>query len=110
MPILRFPARALKTPGIRIASSRAVHETNTGPSHSISDARVLSSFFPMPSQMKVRVLRVPPSRVLEGIDLRPYKLQEGNVYDLEPQVATVLILWKYAEPVNRPRRRKKGRK
>ena len=49
--------------------------------------------------MKVRVLRVPPSRALEGIDLRPYKLREGNVYDLEPQVAKVLILWKYAERV-----------
>jgi hypothetical protein len=49
--------------------------------------------------VKVRLLRVPPSRALEGIDLRPYKLREGNVYDLEPQVATVLIVWKYAERV-----------
>ena len=61
--------------------------------------------------MKVRVLRVPPSRALEGIDLRPYKFQEGTVYDLEPRVAKVLILWKYAERVtdtaDRPKRRKK---
>jgi len=64
----------------------------------------------MRSQMKVRVLRVPPSRILEGIDLRPYKLQEGNVYELEPQVATVLILWKYAELVNRPRGGRKPKK
>ena len=53
--------------------------------------------------MKVRVLRVPPSRALEGIDLLPYKLKEGNVYDLEPQVAKVLLVWKYVERVRRPR-------
>jgi hypothetical protein len=56
--------------------------------------------------MKVRVLRVPPSRALEGIDLRPYKLKEGNVYDLEPQVAQVLLVWKYAERVGGRSRRK----
>jgi hypothetical protein len=59
--------------------------------------------------MKVRVLRVPPSRALEGIDLRPFTFREGNVYDLEPRVAKVLILWKYAEPVRNtpaPRKRK----
>jgi hypothetical protein len=64
----------------------------------------------MRSQMKVRVLRVPPSLVLEGIDLRPYKLQEGNLYELEPQVAKVLIVWEYAERVDRPRGRKKPKK
>jgi len=53
--------------------------------------------------MKVRVLRVPPSRALEGVDLRPYKFQEGHVYDLDPRVAKVLILWKYAEPVRATR-------
>jgi hypothetical protein len=52
------------------------------------------------------MLRVPPSLALEGVDLRPYKLQEGNVYDLEPQVAKVLLVWKYAERVSRPRSRK----
>jgi len=57
--------------------------------------------------MKVRVLRVPPSRALEGIDLRPYKLREGDVYDLEPQVAKVLLVWEYAERVSRPGSRKK---
>ena len=56
--------------------------------------------------MKVRVLRVPPSLALEGIDLRPYKLQEGNIYDLEPQVAKVLLVWKYVERVGRARSRK----
>ena len=49
--------------------------------------------------VRVRVLKVPPSLALEGIDLRPYKLREGNVYDLEPQVAKVLIVWKYAQRV-----------
>jgi hypothetical protein len=53
--------------------------------------------------MKVRVLKVPPSLALEGIDLRPYKLREGNIYDLEPQVAKVLLVWKYVERVRRPR-------
>jgi hypothetical protein len=57
--------------------------------------------------MKVRLLRVPPSRALEGIDLRPYKLREGNVYDLEPQVAKVLLVWKYAERISPGRGRKK---
>jgi hypothetical protein len=60
---------------------------------------VLDDFSIRLNPVKVRVLRVPPSRALEGIDLRPYKLQEGNVYDLEPQVAKVLIVWKYAERV-----------
>ena len=62
------------------------------------------------SPVKVRVLRVPPSRALEGIDLRPYKLREGNVYDLEPQVAQVLIVWKYAERVADARGSKKPKK
>ena len=57
--------------------------------------------------MKVRVLRVPPSRALEGIDLRPYKLKEGHVYDLEPEVAKVLLVWKYVERVGGSRSRKK---
>jgi len=64
----------------------------------------------MRSHMKVRVLRVPPSRALEGIDLRPYKLQKGNVYELEPQVAKVLIVWKYAEPVSGPGGRTKPKR
>ena len=63
----------------------------------------------MRSQMRVRVLRVPPSRELEGIDLRPYQFQEGNVYDLEPRVAKVLIVWKYAKRVATPRGRKRSK-
>jgi hypothetical protein len=59
--------------------------------------------------MKVRLLRVPPSRALEGIDLRPYKFQQGNVYDLDPRLAKVLILWKYAERVPGAKSRGKGK-
>jgi hypothetical protein len=62
---------------------------------------VFRSYVPTPREMKVRVLRVPPSRILEGIDMRPFKLQEGGVYDLESRVAKVLIVWKYAEPVKK---------
>jgi hypothetical protein len=60
--------------------------------------------------VRVRVLRVPPSLALEGIDLRPYTLREGNVYDLEPQVAKVLIVWKYAERIAGAGRSKKPKK
>jgi hypothetical protein len=47
--------------------------------------------------MKVRIRRVPPSHVLEGVDLRPYNFEEGRAYDVDPEVAKVLILWDYAE-------------
>jgi hypothetical protein len=60
--------------------------------------------------MKVRVLRVPPSRILEGIDLRPYNLRQGGVFDLEAPVAKVLIVWKYAEPVKTPRGQAKSKR
>jgi hypothetical protein len=83
----------------------AKQRTNT-----LRASRVLGDFSIRHNPMKVRVLRVPPSRALEGIDLRPYKLQEGSVYDLEPQVAQVLIVWKYAERVTRRRGRKKPKK
>ena len=59
--------------------------------------------------MRVLLRRVPPSRVLEGVDLRPYAFTKGEVYDLEPRVANVLILWDYAvlerRPARRPRRK-----
>jgi hypothetical protein len=73
-------------------------------------SRVLGDFSIRHNPMKVRVLRVPPSRALEGIDLRPYQLQEGSVYDLEPRVAQVLIMWKYAERVPRRGSHKKPKK
>src|SRR5262245_8269720 len=87
--------------------ARRSTQANRNLESSISAKRVFRSSLPMRSHMKVRVLRVPPSRALEGIDLRPYKLQKGNVYELEPQVAQVLIMWKYAEPVSGARGRKK---
>ena len=59
--------------------------------------------------MRVLLRRVPPSRVPEGVDLRPYAFTKGEVYDLEPRVANVLILWDYAvferRPARRPRRK-----
>ena len=77
---------------------------------SLRASRVLGAISVRHQSIRVRVLRVPPSRALEGIDLRPYKLQEGSIYELEPQVANVLIVWKYAEQVSRPRARKKPKK
>ena len=62
------------------------------------------------NSVRVRVLRVPPSRALEGIDLCPYQLREGSVYDLDAQVAKVLIVWKYAEQVSPRRGRGKPKK
>jgi len=46
--------------------------------------------------MSVRILRVPPARVLEGVDLTPFAFERGRAYDVDPQVARVLILWDYA--------------
>jgi hypothetical protein len=46
--------------------------------------------------MKVRIERVPPTDVLEGIDLRPYQLRKGQVYELERRVGKVLVVWGYA--------------
>jgi hypothetical protein len=50
--------------------------------------------------MTIRILRPPPSRMLEGIDLGPYRFETGRVYELEPRVADVLVLWNYAERVS----------
>ena len=52
--------------------------------------------------MKVRIRRMPPSRILEGVDLRPYEFQVGRVYECEPRVANVLMLWECAEFAERP--------
>ena len=56
--------------------------------------------------MRVRISRVPPSRVLEGVDLRDYKLQEGHEYELDTRVAKILVAWNYAEPADRDHDRK----
>jgi hypothetical protein len=50
--------------------------------------------------VRVRISRVPPSRVLEGVDLRDYRLQEGREYELDPRVAKILVAWNYAEPAD----------
>jgi hypothetical protein len=52
--------------------------------------------------MKVRIRRLPPSGVLEGVDLRPYKFRVGCEYECEPDVANVLILWDCADLAKHP--------
>jgi hypothetical protein len=47
--------------------------------------------------MRVRIARVPPTQVLEGIDLRPFQFRKGKVYELEPQVGKMLMVWGYAQ-------------
>jgi ribosomal protein S27AE len=47
--------------------------------------------------MRVRIRRLPPSPILEGVDLRPYTFREGRLYELDPPVAKVLLSWGYAE-------------
>jgi len=37
--------------------------------------------------------------MLEGVDLGAHAFEAGGVYEVEPTVANVLILWEYAEPV-----------
>jgi len=90
-----------KTTVSRLLACRLSQVTRT---QTLREPRVVGDFSTRHNSVKVRVLRVPPSRALEGIDLCPYQLREGSVYDLEPQVAKVLIVWKYAERVS-PRRR-----
>lgn len=47
--------------------------------------------------MRVRILRVPPSRTLEGVDLGSFQFERGGIYDLDDHVARVLVVWSYAE-------------
>ena len=49
--------------------------------------------------MKIRILRVPPSQVLEGVDLGPYRFDKGHIYELDVRVGTVLVVWGYAERI-----------
>jgi hypothetical protein len=49
--------------------------------------------------MKVRILRVPPARILEGVDLGPFQFERGHTYELESDVARVLVVWDYAERI-----------
>ena len=52
--------------------------------------------------MRVRIRRVPPTLVLEGVDLRGHRLREGHVYDLKIDEAVILLAWGYAEPACEP--------
>ena len=49
--------------------------------------------------VKVRILRSPPARFLEGVDLGPQPLEAGHVYELAAHVAEVLLIWNYAERI-----------
>jgi hypothetical protein len=57
--------------------------------------------------LKVRVLRPPPTRILEGVDLGAQPFEQGRVYELEPAVANVLVLWEYAVRISHSRRSRK---
>ena len=49
--------------------------------------------------MRIRILRVPPSRTLEGVDLGHYRFEHGRIYDVDDVVARVLVVWSYAERI-----------
>ena len=53
-------------------------------------------------KMNVRIKRVPPASVLEGLDLRPYGLKVGETRDLKDPVAGILVAWGYASPAHAP--------
>ena len=64
-----------------------------------------------PDSMRVRIVKVPPASVLEGLDLRPYKLRAPETRDLIRPIADVLIAWGYAERVaSRDGHTRKGRR
>jgi hypothetical protein len=46
--------------------------------------------------MRVRVIKAPPARVLEGLDLQPYKLKVGRTCELPRALAGILAAWGYA--------------
>ena len=48
--------------------------------------------------MLVCIVKVPPARMLEGLDLRPYRLRRDEIRELPRPVADVLLAWGYAEP------------
>ncbi len=49
--------------------------------------------------MRVRIVKVPPASILEGLDLRPYQLRAAQTRELARPVADVLVAWGYAERV-----------
>jgi hypothetical protein len=50
-----------------------------------------------PARVTIRILRPPPTRRLEGIDLRPYFFEPGDICDVDGAVADLLVAWSYAE-------------
>ena len=62
----------------------------------------------MSISMKIRILRVPPARTLEGVDLGLYQFEQGRTYDVEPRVAKVLVVWDYAERIGEEVSKTKG--
>ena len=60
--------------------------------------------------MRVRIVKVPPAYVLEGLDLRPYRLKPAETRNLRSPVADILVAWGYAEPVLPPARRRPTKK
>jgi hypothetical protein len=56
--------------------------------------------------MLVRIVKVPPARMLEGLDLLPFRLRRSEIRELARPVADVLVAWEYAEPF--PDRRRPG--
>ena len=48
--------------------------------------------------MLVRIVKVPPARFLEGLDLDPFNLRRSEIRELARPVADVLLDWEYAEP------------
>lgn len=48
--------------------------------------------------MLVRIVKVPPARFLEGVDLDPYHLRRSEIRELARPVADVLLAWEYAQP------------
>jgi hypothetical protein len=95
--------------GPPIALMASTSRDNLGVGHKVN---AVPSIVWSPSLMRMWIRRVPPIRVLEGVDLRPYAFTEGQVYDLEPRVAHVLILRDCAVLESRPARRpqRKGSK
>jgi hypothetical protein len=47
--------------------------------------------------MLVCIVKVPPARMLEGMDLRPYRLRRAEIRELPRPVSDVLLAWGYAE-------------
>jgi len=54
--------------------------------------------------MRVRIVKVPPAFMLEGLDLRPFKLRPDETRNLRSPVAEILVAWGYAKPVLRAAR------